>query len=392
MDRRWFPAQSLRARRQARACGPARRSPPGPAAEAGAGDQHGVPDVQRSAPELHRAFARAGELRHAVLGVRHHRAQLSRHRAGGRCGARPGRRRSQHGAGRRRRREHHVRRHARGPGRGRVHPSAAQSRGRRLRPEAHRHDAGASPRSSRVRDLVAGRVASGSSGLARTARSARAAREIADIEPLQLPLSRTMRFRDSNVEGMQLVNPPLDFDGVLLEKSGRVVGAVVELRVRERARGRAGQSRRAHRPRRGDAGSRADRQAAAFAGSRSSSRCRFRSARDLGLSDEWVAEARAARALPSARCFPPCAWSAARRRRRCFRQGDLLLASTARWSPASARWSARWPTRTDVQGHRVARRGRSRPSTCATVGADGQRRRSHRASGRAPRCRRRIAR
>jgi pro-apoptotic serine protease NMA111 len=47
---------------------------------------------------------------------------------------------------------------------------------------------------------------------------------IADIEPLQLPLSRTMRFRDSNVEGMELVNPPLDFDGVLLDKSARVVG------------------------------------------------------------------------------------------------------------------------------------------------------------------------
>jgi S1-C subfamily serine protease len=48
--------------------------------------------------------------------------------------------------------------------------------------------------------------------------------EIADIEPIALPLSRTMRFRDSNVEGMQLVNPPLDYDGVLLEKSGRVIG------------------------------------------------------------------------------------------------------------------------------------------------------------------------
>lgn len=47
--------------------------------------------------------------------------------------------------------------------------------------------------------------------------------QIADIEPLQLPLSRTMRFRDSNVEGIQLVNPPVDFDGVLLEKSGRVI-------------------------------------------------------------------------------------------------------------------------------------------------------------------------
>lgn len=47
---------------------------------------------------------------------------------------------------------------------------------------------------------------------------------VADIEPLQLPLSRTMRFRDSNVEGMQLVNPPTDYDGVLIQKGGNVVG------------------------------------------------------------------------------------------------------------------------------------------------------------------------
>jgi S1-C subfamily serine protease len=48
--------------------------------------------------------------------------------------------------------------------------------------------------------------------------------EIAEVEPIVLPLSRTMRFRDSNVEGIELVNPPLDYDGVLLEKSGRVIG------------------------------------------------------------------------------------------------------------------------------------------------------------------------
>ena len=48
--------------------------------------------------------------------------------------------------------------------------------------------------------------------------------EIAEVEPILLPLSRTMRFRDSNVEGIELVNPPLDYDGVLLEKSGRVIG------------------------------------------------------------------------------------------------------------------------------------------------------------------------
>jgi len=48
--------------------------------------------------------------------------------------------------------------------------------------------------------------------------------EIAQVEPLTLPLSRTMRFRDSNLEGIELVNPPLDYDGVLVEKTGRVIG------------------------------------------------------------------------------------------------------------------------------------------------------------------------
>ena len=48
--------------------------------------------------------------------------------------------------------------------------------------------------------------------------------EIASIEPLELPLSRTMRFRDSNLETVQLVNPPAEFDGVLADKSGDVLG------------------------------------------------------------------------------------------------------------------------------------------------------------------------
>jgi pro-apoptotic serine protease NMA111 len=48
--------------------------------------------------------------------------------------------------------------------------------------------------------------------------------QIADIEPLELPLSRTMRFRDSNIEVAQLVNPPLDYDGVLLDNDDRVLG------------------------------------------------------------------------------------------------------------------------------------------------------------------------
>jgi len=48
--------------------------------------------------------------------------------------------------------------------------------------------------------------------------------QIAGIEPLELPLSRTMRFRDSNIETVQLVNPPNEFDGVLADKSGNVLG------------------------------------------------------------------------------------------------------------------------------------------------------------------------
>ncbi|MBV8909302.1 MAG: PDZ domain-containing protein, partial [Gammaproteobacteria bacterium] len=48
--------------------------------------------------------------------------------------------------------------------------------------------------------------------------------EIASIEPLALPLSRTMRFRDSNLETVQVVNPPTEFDGVLSDKAGGVLG------------------------------------------------------------------------------------------------------------------------------------------------------------------------
>ncbi len=48
--------------------------------------------------------------------------------------------------------------------------------------------------------------------------------EISSIEPLELPLSRTMRFRDTNIESIQLVNPPKSFDGVLTDRHGNVLG------------------------------------------------------------------------------------------------------------------------------------------------------------------------
>jgi membrane-associated protease RseP (regulator of RpoE activity) len=45
---------------------------------------------------------------------------------------------------------------------------------------------------------------------------------VASVDPLLLPLSRTLRFRDTNIEGVDLVNAPADVDGVLVDKRGRV--------------------------------------------------------------------------------------------------------------------------------------------------------------------------
>jgi pro-apoptotic serine protease NMA111 len=50
------------------------------------------------------------------------------------------------------------------------------------------------------------------------------ATQIASVDPLALPLSRSMRFRDTNIDVAQLVNPPLDYDGVLANQAGQVVG------------------------------------------------------------------------------------------------------------------------------------------------------------------------
>jgi S1-C subfamily serine protease len=45
---------------------------------------------------------------------------------------------------------------------------------------------------------------------------------VSSVGPLSLPLSRTLRFRDSNIEGISLVNAPTEYDGVLVDKRGRV--------------------------------------------------------------------------------------------------------------------------------------------------------------------------
>jgi len=45
---------------------------------------------------------------------------------------------------------------------------------------------------------------------------------VSSVDPMVLPLSRTLRFRDSNLETISLVNAPGDIDGVLVNDSGQV--------------------------------------------------------------------------------------------------------------------------------------------------------------------------
>jgi S1-C subfamily serine protease len=47
---------------------------------------------------------------------------------------------------------------------------------------------------------------------------------ISDVEPIELPLSRTVRFRETNLDVASLVNPPDDVVGVLAGDDGRVRG------------------------------------------------------------------------------------------------------------------------------------------------------------------------
>ena len=48
---------------------------------------------------------------------------------------------------------------------------------------------------------------------------------VSSVDPLLLPLSRTLRFRDSNIEGIDLVTAPTDYDGVLIDDKGRVAAS-----------------------------------------------------------------------------------------------------------------------------------------------------------------------
>ncbi len=46
---------------------------------------------------------------------------------------------------------------------------------------------------------------------------------VASVDPMTLPLSRTLRFRDTNLEAVSLVNAPGDIDGVIVNNRGEVM-------------------------------------------------------------------------------------------------------------------------------------------------------------------------
>ncbi len=47
--------------------------------------------------------------------------------------------------------------------------------------------------------------------------------QISSVDVVSFPLSRTLRFRDSNLEAISLINPPGDYDGVLADEKGNVL-------------------------------------------------------------------------------------------------------------------------------------------------------------------------
>jgi pro-apoptotic serine protease NMA111 len=76
--------------------------------------------------------------------------------------------------------------------------------------------------------LIPGRLEAGENvwvvGLSGDSELHTRATQISSVDPIDLPLSRTMRFRDTNDEVADLVNPPFDYDGVLADERGDVLG------------------------------------------------------------------------------------------------------------------------------------------------------------------------
>ena len=108
------------------------------------------------------------------------------------------------------------------PGKVDVHSPAAQSGRRVLRPAPDRRHAGAR-RDVRHQGARARATMCGSSGQRSDSKVMSERTQVASVDPVAFPLSRTLRFRDSNLEAINLVNAPADLDGVLADEKGDVL-------------------------------------------------------------------------------------------------------------------------------------------------------------------------
>ena len=152
--------------------------------------------------------------------------------------------------------------------------------------------------------------------------------KVAAVETAQFPLSRTLAFRDSNLEIVTLVNGPPDFDGVITDKSGDVRALWSSFafdagrELQQQNRGVPAESSRRC--------STSARAAARCARSRPScSRCRCRwPASSASATSGRGASRRTAPA--SGRCSASGDWWRARRRRSSCRRAICCWRSTAR--------------------------------------------------------------
>ena len=196
----------------------------------------------------------------------------------------------------------------------------------------------------------------GSSASAAIPRSCRERTQVAGVDAVAFPLSRTLRFRDSNLEVVNLVNAPADLDGVLADDKGEVLALwssfafetqreleqvnrgipadLVTEMINVVADGRPLYSFEAE-----------------FDVAVAGRRAQARADRRLGQS------LRAARSGSGARCSASIGWSPARPPRRCSSPATCLLAIDGKVGEPLPRSGAR---RAEARGcgHGVARRRR----------------------------------
>ena len=209
------------------------------------------------------------------------------------------------------------------PGARRVHPSAAQPRGRLLRPEADRHDAGASAATLRAAELHPGEQV-WAVGVRPDGKVQSRSATVASIDPVAFPLSRTLQFRDANLETIALVNGPATTTACWSTRAARWsrAGRASPTKPAARSRRRIAAFRPTLLQRDAAAGARRARPAFAGGGAAAGAAGERAQARSAGRVDRsgWSSTARSA-----GRCSACSAWSAARRRRSCCSPGDLIL-------------------------------------------------------------------